>query len=518
FAGGLLPKDTSIPDAVDHCVGLALEQQGVKPAPQTSDANLIRRLTLDLHGRIPAASEVKAFRDSKHPNKRAELVDRLMNSPGFARNHVNELDAMLMQGSGGDLREYLTKAVGENRPWDRVFRELMLIKETDPKDKASEFLKRRVGDLDKLTVDVSVRFFGVNISCAKCHDHPEVEDWKQDRFYGMKSFFNRYFENGDFVGEREYGIVKFKTTEGEEHQAKPTFLTGAVLDEPETPEPSAEDQKKHGELLKKLAKEKKPPPSPKFSRRRLLVEAALKQGEDRFFSRSIVNRLWKRMFGHGLVTPLDQMHEENSASHPELLDWLARDLISHGYDLKRTIRGLALSQAYSRSSQWMEGQRPHAWLFAVAEVKPLTPRQFGASLRMASTDPHHFPAEMDAEKLTKNIESTAAGGESAGNLFEAPGEDFQVSVSEALLFSNNERVSKDYFSDGGGKLVSRLKQIEDPKEVIETAVWNVLSREPDAEEMKLLSAYLEKRGDRKTEACRQIVWALMTSAEFRFNH
>src|SRR6185437_2344760 len=128
---------------------------------------------------------------------------------------------------------------------DRIFRELVLADESDPSRKgAAGFVKARIKDLDRLTNDVSTVFFGVNISCAKCHDHPRVPDWKQDHFYGMKSFFNRTFESGEFVGERSYGTVKFKTTEGQEKQGKFMFLTGRTIDVPESNEPSKEEQRK----------------------------------------------------------------------------------------------------------------------------------------------------------------------------------------------------------------------------------------------------------------------------------
>ena len=117
---------------------------------------------------------------------------------------------------GTALREYLTNAVRkENKPWDRVFREMMLPDEGDAKLKgAAEFIRGRVADADKLTNDVSVAFFGVNVSCAQCHNHPHVADWTQDHFYGMKMFLARTFDNGGFLGERGYGTIKYKPNEG----------------------------------------------------------------------------------------------------------------------------------------------------------------------------------------------------------------------------------------------------------------------------------------------------------------
>src|SRR5262245_31123559 len=244
-ADELLPADKDIHQAVDHYIDAALKRDNITPAPQADDANLIRRLTLDLVGRIPAVAETKAFVESTDADKRVKLVERLLASPAFVRHQATELDTMLMYGSRGSIREYLLKALNDNRPWDRIYREIMLTNEADAGQKgAGEFVKLRVSDLDKLTNDVSVLFFGVNISCAQCHDHPKVNDWKQDHFFGMKAFFARTFDNGGFLAEREFAAVKFRTTDGKDKQAKMMFLTGKMIDTPEAAvEPSNEEQK-----------------------------------------------------------------------------------------------------------------------------------------------------------------------------------------------------------------------------------------------------------------------------------
>ena len=123
---------------------------------------------------------------------------------------------------------------------------------------------------DRLTSEVSSLFFGVNVSCAKCHDHPRVKDWKQDHFYGMKSFFGRTFEAGDFVGERDYGLVKFKTTQGVEKPAQFLFLTGRVVEVPGGNEPSKEERKREKQQLDEAKKKKKAPPdAPSFAAARM---------------------------------------------------------------------------------------------------------------------------------------------------------------------------------------------------------------------------------------------------------
>lgn len=518
-AAELLPPDKPIPVVIDHYIDARFEKSPTKPVGQADDYTLIRRLTLDLIGRIPTMAETKAFVESNDANKREQLVDRLLASPAFVRHQANQFDVMLSgpTSRSNGLREYLVKALGANKSWDVIFRELLLPNETDNATKgSSDYLKSRVTDLDKLTNDVSVSFFGVNVSCAQCHDHPLVQDWKQDHFYGMKSFFARSFDNGGFLAERDYGLVKFKPTKGPERQAKMMFLTGKTVEAPNTKEPSKDEEKKEREKFEQLKKDKKAPPAPSFSARAKLVEVALQTEEAVFFANAISNRLWHRFLGYGLVMPLDQMHSENPASHPELLTWLGRDMASHGYDLRRQIRGIVLSKTYSRADKWTSDTPPAASLYAVAQLKPLTPYQLMTSMRIAASDPAQFEGKPeDVEKRLESIEASARG---YSNQIATPGDDFQISVTEALFFSNSDRIEKELLNDGADRLLGKLKTIKDTNAAIDLMVQATLCRPATADEKKLLTEYVQRRNDRQAEAYRQIMWSLLTGAEFRFNH
>jgi hypothetical protein len=519
-AAELLPPERPVAEVIDHYVDAKLAKGGVAPADRVDDYTLIRRTTLDLVGRIPTPAETRAFVESKDPKKRELLVERLMASPAFVRYQAAQFEAMLAgpnSKSNGGLRDYLTRALGENRPWDQIFRDLMLPDENDPKLKgASEFLKSRVADTDRVTNDVSVAFFGVNVSCAQCHDHPLVSDWKQDHFYGMKSFFARTFDNGGFLAEREFGVVKFKPNKGTEKTAQMMFLTGIRVDAGK--EPTKEQEKQEREKFDRLKKEKKAPPPPSVSARAKLVEVALQPRESEFFERSIVNRLWHRFLGFGLVMPLDQMHSENKPSHPELLAWLARDVANRKYDLRPTIRGIVLSKTYSRSSKWgSESATPPAALFAVARLKPLTPTQMATSLRIGTTDPQSFE-NIKPDELEKRLEAIENAARGLAGSFPQPTDDLQIGVNEALLFSNSDKMVRDLLSEGNDRLLTRAKAFGEPAKAIDVIVRSVLSRPATAEEQKALVEYVSRRGDRLTEAYRQVIWALVSGAEFRFNY
>ncbi len=511
--GELLPAERAIETVVDHYVDAGLVAAGTHPAPETEDASMVRRLTLDLLGRIPTASEVRAFTESTDPEKRPKLVDRLIGSVGFARHQADTLDAMLMSGFRSSLREYLVSSCRDNRPWDTVFRELMAATESGPGQKGvSEFLKARGKDPDKLTTDVSSIFFGVNVSCAKCHDHPLVDDWKQDHYYGMKSFLERTYVVGNFVGEHGYGRTKFKTTDGEEKKARFLFLTGREVEVGGAEEPSGDDKKAEKQKIDEAKKKNEAPPSPEVSARARLVETALEPANRDFFARAIVNRFWHRFYGQGLVMPLDQMHSENPPSHPELLQWLARDLIEHGYDLRRLTRGLVLSHAYARESR-AESENPDPRLFGVAAPRPLTPLQLSLSMSVATASPETF-ADPDDQAKVENLANSSRGLASA---IARPGEDYQIGAAEALFMSNGTKLNE-LLGDGDDRLVGRIAKQRDHRAQVELAVRNVLSRSPDPDEIALLGEFLAHREDRPVEAARQLVWALLASGEFRFNH
>ncbi len=519
-ADELLPPDKPVEEAIDHYLDVRLAKDGVTAAAQANDANLLRRTMLDLVGRIPTAAEAKAFVASTDPGKRVALVDRLMASPAYVRQQTAELDAILMRGTNQSLKEYLATSLEKNVPWDQMFREMVVGQEGDAEQKgAIKFVRSRAKDTDKLTTDAGVLFFGVNVSCAKCHDHPLVPTWTQEHYFGMKSFFSRTYDVGEFIGEKEYGIVNYKTVQGESKDSRLMFLTGEVLTEPESKEPDDNAKKEEKKKLEELKKGKQAPPAATYSRRARLVEIGLKEGTQPYFARAIVNQLWNRLMGRGLVMPLDQMHDQNVPSHPELLVWLARDMQTHKYDLRRLIRGIAMSKAYSRTSEWDGSkERPSDELFAIAIVRPLTPWQYGTSLRVAVASPEFFPADLKEDEFDNRVKQMEGAGRNIAGSLEYPGDDFQVSVDEALLFSNSDKVKNELLRDGKEMLSTKLTETKERREAMDTAIWNIYSRPPADEELQALEQFLHKHEDQPAQAWKQAIWAMLTSGECRFNY
>jgi hypothetical protein len=170
----LLPPDLPMEQVVDHYLDAALKEAKVQPVPLTDDATLIRRLTLDLNGRIPTVAETAAYLAAPDAGKKVPLVDRLMSLPAFVRHQAQEFFTFLQSQEelrrgkmSTGLHDYLRTAFAQNQGWDRMFRAMLLPDDNDPALRgAGDFLKTRVKDLNRLTIDTSIVFFGVNVSCA----------------------------------------------------------------------------------------------------------------------------------------------------------------------------------------------------------------------------------------------------------------------------------------------------------------------------------------------------------------
>lgn len=516
-AQDLLPPDRPIGEVIDHYIDAKLAQTKVAHAPPAPRTTVVRRLYLDLVGRIPTAFEAKLA--SKEPFDKNQLIAMLVSSPGFARHNANEFDVFLRNNNadGPSVRAYLLEAFQANRPWDVMFRDLIGASDKSIATKPEAFVLKRLKDPDALTRDVSSIFFGLNITCAQCHRHPEIKDLTQDYFFGMKAFFASSYDFQGNLLEREYvKLGDFKDKKGETRKVSMMFLSGTKVELEALPEKELlaaiqAETKLIQEKTKTYAKSKELPPLPKFQARKRLADIALDDANREMFARSIVNRLWFRFYGYGLVMRVDQMHAENEASHPELLRWLARDLIAHKFDLKRLITGLVSSQAYARSSEW-KGAAPPKELFAVAATRPLTPAQWGLSHRFVS-EREVFRVDDPIEVRHKKLEAI----ESKAGVFafiEQPREDFQIGIDEPLRLSNEDGLMKSI----NDKLVPEFRKLKDTRQQVDEAVWAVLARPATPEEHKLFGEYLDERKDRPDEGLRQMIWALLNSPEFRFNH
>jgi hypothetical protein len=305
----------------------------------------------------------------------------------------------------------------------------------------------------------------------------------------MAAFLVRTTGGKGTVAEKSDGESKFAGKDGKEQTAAMMFLSGRTVAEPARTTPVKD--------------------AVRFSRREALVQVALE--EKAFFARAFVNRMWDYFFGRGLVHPVDQMHSANPASVPALLDQLAEDFIASGYDIPRLVTGIVLSRAYRLDSRWTQDQPlPKAEHFAVARLRPLSPRQLARSMVVALGD----------GSFTASTEQLSALDKHALELmtFLDPGAgDFQSSTREALFVSNSEPIRK-LVAAGGKHLVDRLAAMPKDKKLVRTVYRTILNRSPAAEEMTHFVNRLKQSGTDRRAACEDLAWVLVASAEFRFNH
>lgn len=327
----------------------------VPPMPPADDAEFLRRATLDLHGIIPTAAEAREFLADTSLDKRAQLIDRLLASPRFARHMATTFDVLWLERKTDKVinfaqwYDYLYQSFLTNKPYDELVREVLAAEETPEMRPVTKFYHARTCEPDTMTRDIGRLFFGMDMQCNQCHDHPTIDDFKIGDYYGLRAFvartylFNNKKTKLTEIAEKPDGETSFTSVFTGESADKvlPRLPRGAAL-------PVEPTFKKGEELVGKPAKDDRP--IPKFSRREQLAAVAT-DGSYALLDRNAVNRLWAHVFGRGLVHPVDLMHPDNPPSHPAVLDLLAQDFRRHGCDVKRILRELMLTESYGRSCE-----------------------------------------------------------------------------------------------------------------------------------------------------------------------
>ncbi len=350
FASGQSLDNTRprLRNEIDRLVG---QSSGIERWPLATDATFIRRASLDLIGVVPTPAEVREFLATTDPNKDAALVDRLLSDPRHDRRMADWLDLTLMERRAkvhielADWKTYLQDSFADKKPLNLLIQEILLADGTDelPRSAARFYLARNV-EPNVLTRDIGRVFFGRDLQCAQCHNHPHIEDYDQSDYYGIFAFVNRSSlftdkEKKVFVADKAEGNVEFTSVfTGDKGQTGPQLPEGPRLIEPIL----APDQQYTTAPADGVR------PIPAFSRRKWLAQQAA-SGDNTAFNHNWANRLWALMFGRGLVHPLDLHHDDNPPTHPELLSLLSQQLAESNFDTRFFLREVALSNTYRRA-------------------------------------------------------------------------------------------------------------------------------------------------------------------------
>ncbi len=491
-------------------------------SPPASDAEFLRRVTLDLTGSVATADEVRAFLADADPAKRARLIDRLLAGPGFARRMAQVYDVWFMERRKDEKvpraawEQHLRAATAANTPFDTLVRNLLSADGVDPATRpGAKFYLDRDGEPHLVTRDIGRLFLGRDWQCAQCHDHPTVEDYTQADYHGLFAFLNRTVlfpaptVPTAVLGEKADGEVTFVSVfdrAKRTHTARPRLPAGETVAEPRPV--------KGQEYTVAPAKDVRPVPT--FSRRARLAGRVVAHPA---FARTAVNRLWATLMGHGLVHPLDLDHAGNPPSHPELLDLLADEFAAHRFDVKWLVRQIVRSETYQRSSE-VSATVPTDRLLA-AEVRPLLPEQLAYAVLQAT-------GRVDAERAKLGKAATPAAVDAAlapqvqrfrAKFAAAPGQlegGFTPSLDQSLFLKFGPTV-RGLLDPKAGGLTRRLAWVRDDRAVADELFLSLLGRPPTADERADVVAMLAGATDRPA-AVAEAAWAVLASAEFRFNH
>jgi len=499
-----------ISDAIDRFMKQGYDQRGIEGSARCEDTVFLRRLYLDLAGRIPTHAEFESWLSGDR--NRTELIDHLLDSEDFVQHFADLFDTLLMgrasenqyrQRDQNQWRAYLEAAIREGRPWSQVVQEILLARPNDLSTKGAVwYLYERNDDFQKIAEAISPSIFGVRIECAQCHDHMMADEIKQAHYWGLVAFFNRgkNAKNGDALAVNESAIGGFSEFADLSGSSTPNYLSFLEAETVSEDRPAAGEEQKESDELYISHRSPIVDRVPLFSRREKFVEEVVKDHPR--LALAFVNRVWALLMGRGLVHPFDEMDSMHRPSHPELLDWLAQDSRDSDYDLRRLVRGIVRSQAYQQTSYRKPGLEDPA-SFAWYLERPLTGEQMARSAVVAlrgsaSTEAISVFREQFPDVLPKDHVST---------------------VRDALFLSNSKEFEQlIQASDQPEHLVPSLLEIESRESQIKMLFERLFARDPDASELREVMQYLDLRNERLEQAMQQVVWSLLTSAEFRLNH
>jgi hypothetical protein len=493
---------------IDKHLAAGWSAAGVTPAPLANDAEFLRRVYLDVAGRIPSVAEARAFLQDTAPDKRERLVERLLASPRYVTHWVNVWRALLLPEASASnqtrrltpgFETWLREQLAKNAGYDAMTRELL----TAPIDTSSpRFAVFNVGQSsnplayflakeslpENLAAATARVFLGIRLECAQCHDHP-FADWKRDQFWNLAAFYSglqSQSQGGFAFGLQETGDRREMTIPGTQRVVQAKFPDGS--------EPTWAAQ---------------------LSARRTLANW-ITAPQNPYFARATVNRIWYQLFGQGIVEPVDEMvGAESTASHPELLNELAGAFAAHNYDLKFLIRALTASRAYQLTSAGKQPGQDDLRLFARMPLRGLSAEQLLDSLVQATGH---------QDTVSRNA---TAGRDELLNKFTEQNDrptEFQTTILQALALMNGRLIADQTALERSEFLAAIIDApFLDTAEQIETLYLATLSRPPRPKEMERAKRFIENSAGENREAVRKqaladLFWALLNSGEFLINH
>lgn len=487
-------KRQALVASIDQALADGWRRAGATPAPESDDAEFVRRVYLDLTGVIPRVAEVREFLADSRGDKRERLIDSLVESPRHATHLANHWRNVLLPGgvspenlpNAAGVQNWLRAQFADNIRYDRLVSDFLVVTSGNETGPALFYTSLELKP-EKLAAATARIFLGLQIECAECHHHP-FDKWRQEEFWGYAAFFARLRQprmEGQplraSIEDLEAGEVKLP---GSETVVLPAFPGGGR------------------------------PGDGEIGTRREQLAIWMASRDNPYLARAAVNRVWAHLFGRGLVEPVDDLSPQNPPSHPEIMDALTRYFVATGFDLRELYRALTRTQAYGLSSVSSDAA-PAAELFASREMKPLSADQMFDSLERLRLNP---PQIMGGNPLNSPLADPRRQAFLAK--FPPPGRsavEYQSGVLQALTLLNGEATTNLSQSDNGGLLAAIRSPLFNHEERVRILFLAALARLPNDQELARFADHLRK-GPPEPQAAEDLLWVLINTAEFAFNH
>ncbi|MBX3413410.1 MAG: DUF1553 domain-containing protein [Pirellulales bacterium] len=498
-----------------------LAEAEVPPGEFATDAEFLRRVYLDLAGRIPPVSTAREFLSNPFYSSREQLVDRVLTEPAHATNLARvwrrlllpEMDAnQQLRFMAPSLESWLRQQFLAEMPYDELVRALISYELPGADGNRGDFDFYEVSPLafyiakdakpENLAASAARLFLGVQIECAQCHDHP-FDNWKREQFWSLAGFFS--------------GVKK----------QQPDQPFSVIVEEPDRHEITIVGTETVVPAL--FLDGKSPEWAEKESSRTTLAKWVTSR-ENPYFAKATMNRLWAHFFGHGLVDPVDDFSADNPPSHPELLELLAREFVAHDFNLSYMMRALVSTRAYQRSSLVSDERQADPRLFAVMPVRALDAERLLASFDEAVLyhNPNvQSPFVTDVSRMTF-LDTFTRGSD---DLTEA-----QTSIIQALTLMNGELVAGAtqtgknavYTGDRPRSMQGATTRLMTSvlafpglttRDRLELLYLATVTRPPRADELERYTTYIDSADKQQRDArLSDVLWALLNSSEFLTNH
>jgi hypothetical protein len=481
---------------------------GIVPSPMVDDAAFLRRATIDICGTLPTAEELAAFLSDTRADKRVRLIDRLLERPEYASYFALKwADILRNRGSGYSTSQqragtalfasWIRDSFAANKRYDCFVTEILTASGRQNENPPTVWY-RTVRKAPEFVESVAQAFLGVRVQCAQCHHHP-TERWSTTDYFGLAAVFSQVGRKGGFADAevptdesifvKDHGEVRDPRTG---RTVRPRPLGGTEL-----PLKSGDD--------------------PRESLARWMTRA-----DNPFFARTMANRLWAHFLGRGIVHPIDDARDSNPPSNPELLDALSEDFVASGYDVKQLIRAIGTSHAYALQATPTESNAADSQSFARFYPRRLQAEVLMDALSQVLDVPTEFPGVVPGTRaIDLPDENVAAhfldvfGRPARLSACECERTD-APSLAQALELVNSAEIQRKLAHPAGyaARLAASGQSLV---ELANQTFVRSLARPPRPEELQSAVAFLESETDR-VEACRSLLWALLATNEFLFNH